>query len=134
MVKALHILIVDDQRRTRQSLKALLATKFQSMEVHEAVNGGEAIRRTEECQPDLVLMDARMPELDGIEATRTIKTKSPQVQVIVLSLYTEYQAAALAAGADAFFSKGEPPEQLLAKLSAIAGSIEELEAGDEQAL
>ncbi len=131
MVKALRILIVDDQRRTRQSLKALLATKFPLIELHEAVNGVEAIHCVEDCQPNIVLMDARMPELDGIEATRIIKTKLPHIQVIVLSLYAEYQAAALAAGAAAFISKGEPPERLLAALTAAASSTEVLEAGDE---
>ena len=134
MVKALRILIVDDQRRTRQSLKALLATKFQSMEVHEAANGFEAIRCVEEYQPAVVLMDARMPELDGIEATRMIKTQSARIPVIVLSMYAEYQAAALAAGADAFISKGEPPEQLLAALTSVANYTEEPESQDDQAL
>ncbi len=134
MVKALHILIVDDQRRARQSLKALLATKFQSMEVHEAVNGVEAIRYAEEYQPSIVLMDARMPDLDGIEATRIIKTRSPQVQVIVLSMYAEYQAPALAAGAYAFISKGEPPERLLAALVEVASSTGQLEVDNEQTL
>jgi DNA-binding NarL/FixJ family response regulator len=122
MVKAIRILIVDDQRRTRQSLKALLATNFQPMEMREAANGVEAIRCAEDWKPHIVLMDARMPELDGIEATRIIKTKTPEVRVIVLSMYAEYQAAALAAGADAFVSKGEPPEQLLAALTAAASS------------
>ncbi len=122
MVKAIRILIVDDQRRTRQSLKALLATNFQSMEMQEAANGVEAIHYAEDWKPHIVLMDARMPELDGIEATRIIKTKTPEVRVIVLSMYAEYQAAALAAGADAFVSKGEPPEQLLAALTAAASS------------
>ena len=134
MVRALRILIVDDQRRTRQSLKALLATKFQSMEVHEAANGVEAVRRMAECRPDIVLMDARMPEMDGIEATRIIKTRSPRIQVIVLSMYAEYQVGALAAGADAFITKGNPPEQLLAVLAAMAGSTGALEADDEQTL
>ncbi len=134
MVKALRILIVDDQRRARQSLKALLATRFQLIDTCEAVNGIEAIRCIEEFKPDIVLMDARMPEMDGIEATRIIKTKSPQVQVIVLSMYAEYQAAALTAGADAFISKGEPAEQLLAAFAAIARSTEPWEADDEQAL
>ena len=134
MVKALRILIVDDQRRARQSLKALLATRFQLIDMYEAANGIEAIRCVEECKPNIVLMDARMPEMDGIEATRIIKTKSPQVRVIVLSMYAEYQAAALTAGADAFISKGEPAEQFLAAFTAIASSTEELEADDEQAL
>jgi two-component system, NarL family, response regulator DesR len=116
VVKTLRILIVDDQRRARRSLKALLATQFQLVDTCEAVNGIDAVQCVEECKPDIVLMDAQMPEMDGIEATRIIKEKSPQTPVIVLSMYSEYQASALAAGADAFISKGEPPERLLEAL------------------
>ena len=134
MVKAIRILIVDDQRRARQSLKALLATRFQLIDTCEAANGIEAIRCLEECQPNLILMDARMPEMDGIEATRLIKTKSAHVPVIVLSMYTEYRAAALAAGADAFIGKGEPPERLLAAVGVMASLTGEAEISDEQTL
>ena len=116
MSKTLRILIVDDQQRARLSLKALLATKFQLMDTCEAVNGIEAVRCVEECKPDIVLMDIRMPEMDGIEATRIIKTKIAQLPVIVLTLYGEYREAALAAGANAFLLKGEPVEQLMAVL------------------
>ena len=122
MVKTIRILIVDDQRRTRRSVKALLATKFQLAETCEAANGIEAIRCVEECTPDIVLMDARMPEMDGIEATRIIKTKSTHIRVIVLSMYPEYEADALAAGASAFVSKGEPPERLLEALTKVSFS------------
>lgn len=122
MLKALRILIVDDQQRARLSLKALLATRFQLVNTCEAANGIEAIRCVEECKPDVVLMDARMPEMDGIEATHIIKTKSAHTPVIVLSMYTEYQAAALTAGADAFISKGEPPERLLEALTKVSSS------------
>lgn len=118
MVKTLRILIVDDQGHARRSIKALLATRFKLVDTCEAVNGIEAIRCVEECKPDIVLMDARMPEMDGIEATRIIKTKLAHVPVIVLSMYPEYQAAARAAGANAFISKGEPPERLLTALTA----------------
>jgi CheY-like chemotaxis protein len=124
MLRALRILIVDDQPRARRSLKALLGTRFKLDDTCEAVNGLEAIGCVEECKPDLVLMDARMPEMDGIEATRIIKTRAPDVPVIVLSMYGEYQAAALAAGAEAFIVKGEPPERLLTLLTAISRRIE----------
>jgi CheY-like chemotaxis protein len=117
MVKTIRILIVDDQRRARRSVKALLATKFQLAETCEAANGIEAIRCVEECTPDIILMDARMPEMNGIEATRIIKTKSTDIPVIVLSMYPEYEADALAAGASAFVSKGDPPERLLEALT-----------------
>ncbi len=89
-------------------------------EAHEAANGAEAILCVEECKPDIVLMDARMPVLDGIEATRLIKTSAPKVKVIVMSMYPEYCASALAAGAEAYISKGEPPEQLLKLLAELA--------------
>ena len=122
MLKKLRILIVDDQQRARLSLKALLATRFQLVDTCEAVNGIEAIRCVEECKPDIVLMDIRMPEMDGIEATRIIKTKLAQLPVIVLTLYIEYKAAALAAGANAFLIKGESAEQLLAILLAACST------------
>lgn len=122
MLKTLRILIVDDQGHARRSLKALLATRFHLADTCEAVNGIEAIRCVEECKPDIVLMDVRMPEMDGIEATRIIRTKSAQIPVIVLSMYCEYQEAALAAGANAFFCKGEPAERLLAVLLAVCST------------
>jgi len=122
MLKTLRILIADDQGHTRRSLMALLATRFELLDTCEAVNGIEAVRCVEEYNPDLVLMDARMPEMDGIEATRIIKTKLPNVPVIVLSMYGEYRTAALAAGANAFLLKGEPAEQLLAVLLAACST------------
>ena len=79
----------------------------------------EAVRSVEECKPDIVLMDARMPEMDGIEATRIIKAKTEHTPVIVLSMYLEYQGAALTAGADAFITKGDPPERLLEALTKV---------------
>jgi len=123
MSKPLRILIVDDQPRARQSLKALLATKFQLAETCEAANGKEAIRCVDECQPDIVVMDVRMPEMDGIEATRLITTKSVPVPVVVLSMYPEYQESALAAGAKAFITKGDPPEHLLEALTQASSTI-----------
>ncbi len=119
MTEALRILIVDDQPRTRQSLKALLMTEFPLAIMLEAENGAEAIKSVEALLPGIVLMDARMPEVDGIEATRAIKRRTPHVKVIVLSMFAEYQAAALEAGADAFIGKGEPLEHLLAVLREI---------------
>jgi len=119
MARHMQILIVDDQPRARQSLKALLATWPQVKEIREAANGQEAVHLVEESRPDVVLMDVRMPEMDGLEATRLIKARWPQVKVIVLSMYADYMADALAAGADAFVSKGEPPERLLATLAAV---------------
>ena len=69
--------------------------------------------------PDVVLMDVRVPEADGLQATVQIKALWPQVKVIVLSMHLEYRNEALAAGAGAFVGKGEPAERLLAVLSAV---------------
>jgi CheY-like chemotaxis protein len=121
MAEALRMLIVDDQRRTRQSLRALLAAEFPLIRMLEAESGFEALKRVEDWSPDIVIMDARMPDLDGIEVTRTIKRQTPHVKVIVLSMFAEYHAASLEAGADAFISKGDPPERLLAVLRGIVG-------------
>jgi DNA-binding NarL/FixJ family response regulator len=116
----IRVLIVDDQPRARQSLKALLATWPEAKEVKEAALGREAIRLIQASQPDVVLMDVQMPEMDGLEVTRFIKARWPQVKVIVLTMYAEYAADAQAAGADAFVCKGEPPEKLLITLAAVA--------------
>jgi CheY-like chemotaxis protein len=132
MNKALRVLIVDDQRRARQSVKALLATKFQPIEMREAANGSEAVRRVEEWLPDIVLMDARMPEMDGVQATRVIKTRWPLIRVIILSMYAG--EAIWAAAADEFIMKGEPPERLLAALVAAANSIKASSDPDKSSL
>jgi len=120
MSKLIRVLIVDDQPRARQSLKVLLGTCPQVKEVREAALAREALRMMEESPLDLVLMDVQMPEMDGLQATRLIKAKWPQVKVIVLTLYAEYAAAAQAAGADAFICKGEPAEKLLTTLIEVA--------------
>lgn len=119
MANGVRVLVVDDQPRARQSLKALLTTWPLITEIKEAANGKEALARVQESPPELVLMDIRMPEMDGLEATRRIKAKWPQVQVIALSVYTEYMAEALSAGADAFVCKCEPPTRLLTVLEQV---------------
>jgi DNA-binding NarL/FixJ family response regulator len=115
-----QILIVDDQPRTRQSLRALLSTWPAVAEIREAVDGQEALELVEEQQPNVVLMDVRMPKMDGLRATQLIKARWPQVKVVVLTLYGEYEAEALAAGADGFISKGVSPDRLLTMLSTVA--------------
>jgi DNA-binding NarL/FixJ family response regulator len=119
MAELLRILIVDDQPRARKSLRALLSTWPQALEIREATNGHEAVQLVEEFRPDAVLMDVRMPEVDGLEATTTIKAQWPQVKVIVLTMYIESRDEALAAGADAFVGKGEASEKVLDILSAV---------------
>jgi DNA-binding NarL/FixJ family response regulator len=127
----MQILIADDQTRARQSLKALLATWPMVERIREACNGHEAVLSVEEATPDVVVMDARMPEMDGVQATRVIKERWPRVKVVVWSMYPEYEAEARSAGADAFVTKGEPPQQLLARISAVmANRVSSLENGE----
>ena len=120
MIDPIQILIVDDQPRARQSLKALLATWPMVGDMREAANGVEALEAIERWQPDLVLMDVRMPIMDGVEATRRIKARWPQIKIIALSMYGDIAAEALLAGADAFVCKGVSPEKLLAAVAATA--------------
>ena len=119
MSRPLNVLIVDDQPRARNSVRALLSTWSRVLEIREAGNGREALCLVEELPPDLVLMDVRMPEVNGLEATGQIKARWPQVKVIVLSIYIEHRDEALAAGADAFVGKGEASDALLGIVAAL---------------
>ena len=116
MMNRCQVLIVDDRTQTREGLKALLATAPAVQVVGEAADGREAMRLIEARQPDVVLMDASMPVMDGLEATRLVKTLWPQIRVIVLTVHTALRAEALDAGADAFLVKGCPAGDLLAAI------------------
>ena len=130
MERCIRLVIADDAPRSRDGLRVLLATlrlgayrevlqepqegDWPQVEVvGEAANGQEAVRLVEEHRPDVVLIDARMPVMDGLEATRLIKDRWPGIKIIVLTMYPAYRAEALAAGADAVLVKGCPPETLL---------------------
>jgi DNA-binding NarL/FixJ family response regulator len=108
-----RILIADDQKHSRQSLRTLLQTLPAVEEVRDVPDGKAAIELLATWEPDVAVLDARMPELDGVQATRIIRATWPRVRVIVLSMYPDYQADALRAGAHAFVSKGAPPSDLL---------------------
>ena len=116
----MRIIIADDQKHARSGLRALLRASLAAPEIWEASNGTEAARLADEVRPDLVLMDMRMPELDGLGATRLIKERHPGVPVIVLSMQTTGGSDALAAGADAFVSKGDGADRLLGLVMALA--------------
>ena len=116
MSKQCKVLIADDNVRARLGLQALLALRPEIEVVGEIANGWEAVQRVRDHQPDVVLMDARMPQMDGLEATRQIKAHWPQVRVVVVSMYASHRAEALAAGADAFLVKGCPAGELLAAI------------------
>jgi CheY-like chemotaxis protein len=120
----MRILVVDNQPRARLSMKALLGAWYPAAEVREAADGYEAVQLVEEFQPDVILMDARMPKMSGLEAVRHIKVKPHPVKIIVLSMYTDIKAEALAAGADAFVSKSDPPEKIRETLEDIFSAMQ----------
>jgi DNA-binding NarL/FixJ family response regulator len=113
MGDAMRVLIADDSRRTRNGLRALLVTCPEVDVVGEAVDGREALELVAEHRPDVVVMDVRMPAIDGLVATHVIKARWPDVRVVVLTMYDDRRAEAATAGADAFLVKGCPPAKLL---------------------
>jgi DNA-binding NarL/FixJ family response regulator len=110
--EALKLLLVDDHDLARSGLRSLVATWPEFEIVGEASNGEEAIQAVEEIGPDIVLMDFRMPGMNGVEATRVIKARWPDVRVAMLTVYVEYRAQAAAAGADEFLDKYLPTTKL----------------------
>ncbi len=120
----IRVLVVDDQAMVRAGFRLLLADEPDIDVVAEASNGLEAVAEAARTHPHVVLMDIRMPELDGLEATRRILADA-QAATAVLILTTfdldEYVYRALRAGASGFVLKDDPPEQLLAAIRTIAG-------------
>ncbi len=116
------VLIVDDQPLQRLGFRMLLENNEETDVVGEAGNGTEAVRRAEQLHPDVILMDVRMPGMDGIEATRRIVAAGDRSRVLVLTTFDldEYAHAALRAGASGFLLKDARPEELLAGIRAVA--------------
>ncbi|SHG63278.1 response regulator [Streptoalloteichus hindustanus] len=117
-----RLLVVDDQPLVRAGLRMLFTPQPDVEVVGEAANGREAVQLAERHQPDVVLMDLRMPILDGIGATREILARRPSTRVIVLTTFDddEHLYPALSAGACGFFAKDAVPEELLAAVSQAA--------------
>jgi DNA-binding NarL/FixJ family response regulator len=113
-----RILVVDDHRMYRDGLKALLALQSDMEIVGEAENGQEAITRTRELYPDVILMDVKMPVMDGIEATRRIIAEMPEMKILALTMCPRevYSSGIMRAGARGYVSKGDDIEQLTAAI------------------
>jgi DNA-binding NarL/FixJ family response regulator len=117
------VLVADDQSMVRAGFRMLLSREEDVEVVAEASNGLEAVEKTARFRPSVVLMDIRMPELDGLEATRRILAADDTARILVLTTFDldEYVYEALRAGASGFVLKDDPPEQLLAAIRTVAG-------------
>jgi len=121
--KNIRVLVVDDQALVRAGFRMILEAEPDLVVAGEARDGQDALVQVEACHPDVVLMDVRMPGLDGIEATRRILTRKtqPGPKVIMLTTFNmdEYVHDALLAGASGFLLKDAPPEQLVEGIRAV---------------
>jgi DNA-binding NarL/FixJ family response regulator len=125
---SIGVLIADDQALVRAGFRMVLEVEDDITIVGEAANGEQAVHSARRLKPDVVLMDIRMPVLDGIAATRQIVNADPggagsDVRVLILTTFDldEYVYDALAAGASGFLLKDSPPEQLVAGIRVVAG-------------
>jgi DNA-binding NarL/FixJ family response regulator len=120
---SLRVLVADDQSMVRAGFRMLLSSQEDIEVVAEASNGLEAVDKAARFNPAVILMDIRMPELDGLEATRRILAADASARILILTTFDldEYVYEALRAGASGFVLKDDPPEQLLAAIRTVAG-------------
>jgi len=122
----LKILLADDQSLFAESLKTFLNNYAEDMVVMDiAHNGREAVVMAEKYLPDVILMDIRMPEMDGVEAVKKIKELFPEIKIIMLSTYKEdiFVHSALKAGASGYLLKDISPTELIAAIRALDGGV-----------
>jgi DNA-binding NarL/FixJ family response regulator len=121
-MEPIRILIVDDQTITRSGLRALLAADPALEVVGEARHGGEAIELAAALQPDVLLMDLRMPGINGIEATRQIHRESPHIKILVLTVFEDDTSVfpAIRAGAGGYLLKNAEPDELVRAIRTVA--------------
>lgn len=119
---SIRVLLVDDQPLLRKGFRLVLSAEPDIDVVGEADDGGAAVRLTQELRPDVVLMDVRMPRMDGIEATRAIVTSGSASRVLILTTFDldEYAFSGLRAGASGFLLKDVLPGDLTAAIRAVA--------------
>jgi DNA-binding NarL/FixJ family response regulator len=111
--QAIRVLIADDQAKVRSALRCFLKQANGSVVVDEASDASDAVRMVAEWQPDLVLLDWELPDRGDVALLNRLRAARPNLTVIAVSGMPEARRAALEAGADAFVSKGDPPDRLL---------------------
>jgi DNA-binding NarL/FixJ family response regulator len=121
-VEVIKIVIVDDHPVVREGIGAMLKREPDFKIVGEASNGYEAVEKARELSPDVMLMDLRMPEVDGVEAITRIKAEKPEIKFIILTTYSddEYIFRGIAAGARAYLLKDAPRDELFKAIRAVS--------------
>lgn len=129
--QAVTLLLVDDHAVVREGLRAMLENEHAFKVIGEAKNGAEAVQLCQELKPRIVLMDIRMPLMDGLEATKRIKYEHPQITVIILTMYENegYVLRGIQAGASGYLLKDAPRQQVVDTIMA-ASAGEVLISGD----
>jgi DNA-binding NarL/FixJ family response regulator len=122
MTERVRVILVDDDQILRSGLRAILSSDDSIEVVDEAENGRLAVQRARRHRPDVVLMDVRMPDLDGIAATRELLATAPSTRVVILTTFEDddYVFGGLRAGASGFLLKRTRPEELLEAIHTIA--------------
>jgi DNA-binding NarL/FixJ family response regulator len=120
---SIRVLVADDQSMVRAGFRMLLSGEDDIEVVAEASNGLEAVEKAADFHPTVILMDIRMPQLDGLEATRRILGIDNNARILILTTFDldEYVYEALRSGASGFVLKDDPPEQLIAAIRVVAG-------------
>ena len=121
-MEKIKVLLADDNEVVREGLKSILEPQADIEVVGQAVDGLDAVMKAEKLQPDVILMDAQMPGIDGPEATRRIKKSLPDVKVLFLTVYGDYVGDALAAGASWYLTKDCRRQDLLEAIRVLAQS------------
>ena len=118
----IRVVVADDQALMRGGFRMILDAEDDLEVVGEAIDGTDAVRAVERLRPDVVVMDVRMPTMDGIEATRRVTASEPPPKVLILTTFDldEYVYDALRAGASGFLLKDRPPEELVAAVRIVA--------------
>jgi len=118
-METIGILLVDDHQVVREGLRRMLELEADMAVVGEAADAKEALTQVELLSPEIVLMDIKMPGVDGVELTRQLKEKQPSCNVIMLTLYDEYLTAAIEAGAVGYLLKDVKREELVRAIRAV---------------
>lgn len=118
----IRVALVDDHALVRDGIKALLAVMAPLEVVGEAENGADAIEMVGRCQPDLLLVDISLQDMNGLELTRVLRSQYPSLKVLMLSMYdnNEYVSESVRAGASGYVLKNSPSREIIAAIEAIA--------------